>query len=95
MNLNKLNNVVIFEGERGMMICGREKINCYKIAEKLLFGEDIIDGLIEPKAKEYRLNCNCLPGCTTYIYESEVDRTKFNFLGILNSQKISLDEYSG
>lgn len=82
-------------GERGGRICGSANVRCYQETEKKLFGEDIIDGLKDAKAKSFRLGCNCLPACTTITYKAVVDRTIFNFEGILKSYQISLEQYSG
>lgn len=54
-------------------------ISCYRNAQKNLFGHDIIDGLIDENAIEFREKCNCVPGCVSIKYDAEVDRTKFGF----------------
>lgn len=61
-------------------------IPCYRNAQKDLFGQDIIDGLIDENAIEFREKCNCIPGCASVKYNAEVDRAKFGFeehLGIV------------
>lgn len=67
-------------------------IPCYRDAQKNLFGHDIIDGLTDQNAIEFRNKCNCIPGCGSVKYDAEVDRTKFEFeerLGIVANASTS------
>lgn len=76
--------------ERGVRICGAESVKCYREAEQKLYGEDIIDGLEDKKAKRFRKKCNCLPGCTSIMYEAEIDRTQIDLEATRKSFNISL-----
>lgn len=73
----------------------RWECKCYQTAERKLFGEDIIDGLIDEKAKSFRLDCNCLAACTSIAYEAVIDRIKIDFETAFKSYKISLDSVKG
>lgn len=84
-----------FIGKRGTRICGAASVRCYKLAEKNLFGEDVIDGLRDERAKRFRIRCNCLPACTSIVYDAEIDRAKFDWMATLSSFKIPADQYSG
>lgn len=67
-------------------------IPCYRDAQKNLFGHDIIDGLTDQNAIEFRNKCNCIPGCGSVKYDAEVDRAKFGFeerLGIVANASTS------
>lgn len=54
-------------------------IPCYRNAQKNLFGQDIIDGLIDEYAIAFRKNCDCMTGCVNIKYEAVIDRAKFGF----------------
>lgn len=69
----------ILLGSKDTQICGTSMIPCYRNAQKNLFGHDIIDGLTDKNAIEFRENCNCIPGCGSVQYNAEVDRAKFGF----------------
>lgn len=58
-----------------------------------LFGQDIIDGLKNAEAKSFREKCNCLPACTTILYDAEIDRAKFGWTATLNSFNKYKDVY--
>lgn len=61
-------------------ICGTAKAICYLHAREKLFGEDIVEGLEDEKARTFRKNCQCLPSCTSILYDV-ADRTQtFNQL---------------
>lgn len=81
--------MVVFDlvGKRNSNICGSASLNCYETAEKKLFGEDIIDGLHDKDAQLFRENCNCLPACTTMIYDAEIDRAKYDWEATIRSYK--------
>lgn len=64
-------------GNESTNICGTAKIKCYMQAHQSLFEEDIVDGLTDQEAKTFRRECNCLPSCTTIMYDVHVDRAKF------------------
>lgn len=65
-------------------------MECYQGAEKKLFGEDVIDGLNDKSAKSFREQCNCLPACTSIVYDAEIDRARFNWAASLEPFQISL-----
>lgn len=72
-----MNFIFSRKGNESTKICGTAKIDCYMQAQQSLFEEDIVDGLTDKEAKTFRQKCNCLPSCTTIIYDVHVDRAKF------------------
>lgn len=77
-----------------MKICGAASLMCYKKARETLFGEDIIDGLKDKRARLFRENCMCLPACTSITYDANIVRSNFGWKGVFKSHKIPIsDEY--
>lgn len=74
-----------FAGEKGTKICGAASVKCYQNAKLKLFGEDVIDGLRNTEAREFRTHCNCLASCTSIKYEAEINRVKLDFLETLKA----------
>lgn len=68
-------------------ICGAAKVNCYQMAEKRLFGEDVMDGVKDDVVKLFREKCNCLPACTSIFYDADIDRAKLDWDAVLNTYK--------
>lgn len=66
-------------------ICGAALVNCYQKAEKRLFGEDVIDGVKDDLVKMFREDCNCLPACTSIIYDADIDRAPLDWNAVLNT----------
>lgn len=60
-------------------------VNCYKNAEKRLFGEDIMDGLKDEIVRSFREECNCLPACMSIEYDADIDRAKLDWKAVLNT----------
>lgn len=69
-------------------------INCYQKIEEAIFGQDIIDGLENYAAKSFREKCNCLPACTTIIYDGDIDRSKFDWAMMQESFQLPLRGYA-
>lgn len=58
-----------------MKICGAPMCKCYNRAKKEMFEQDLVKGLTNEKAKTFRKMCNCLPDCTSIMYDiSMIDR---------------------
>lgn len=87
--------VISFLGDRQTKVCGSLSIDCYRDAEKRLFGEDIIDGLKDEAAKMFRERCNCLPACKTITYDVAIDRAKIDFEAIIHSNNLNREKYAG
>lgn len=81
-------------GTKGTNICGSAKVKCYEESEEKLYGADVIDGLTDSAAKKFRKNCQCLPMCTSIVYEAEIDRAKFDWQARVKSLNYS-SEYLG
>lgn len=84
----------LIPGERSTKVCGASSVKCYRNAEKKLFGEDIIDGLTDYTAKSFRQNCNCLPTCTSIIYDADIDRARFDWKATLKAYKVPIDAFA-
>lgn len=69
----------MISGQKGVRICGAGSFKCYREAAEKLYGEDIIEGLRDEKAKSFREACDCLPACTAIIYSADIDREKFDW----------------
>lgn len=72
-------------GDNRTKICGAAKVNCYQKAEKRLFGEDVMDGLTDDLVKMVREECNCLPACTSIVYDADIDRAQLDWNAVLNT----------
>lgn len=81
-------------GERKTMICGAASIRCYQAAQRRLFGEFVIDGT-RNDAKLFRENCNCMPSCTSIIYDADIDRAKLNWIEALMNKKFQIHRIMG
>lgn len=80
--------IVDLQGDKNTKICGAGSIKCYQEAEKKLLGEDVIDGLKDHIAKSFRYRCNCLPACTSIVYDAEIDRAKFDWRAAIKNYKM-------
>lgn len=69
-------------------------MRCYQDADKRLYGEDIIDGLVHVDAKAFRTHCNCLPACLSISYEVDIDRAKLRWKEWSKSFNISAYGYA-
>lgn len=63
-------------GDKQTTICGVANLRCYEEAVWKLFSIDIIDGIKDEAAKAFRMNCNCLPSCTSITYDAIFDKNK-------------------
>lgn len=81
--------ISIHSGDNTTKICGLNNIECYRNAEKTLFGEDLIDGLKDTDAKSFREKCNCLPSCTNILYDADIDRNRFDWMSLIKSMRFS------
>lgn len=43
-------------------ICGAASVKCYKEAQRNLFEDDLIQGLVENSAQSFREDCKCISG---------------------------------
>lgn len=82
-------------GAKGTRICGSAKIDCYKLAEQAIFGEDVIEGLPDENAKLFRKKCNCLSACTSIEYDTYIDRANHDVIAALSSYQTPSDQYLG
>ncbi|XP_054725313.1 pickpocket protein 28 [Anastrepha obliqua] len=62
-----------------MPVCGENKIFCYDKAEDILLLREFRQGLKESRL-EYlgTTECNCLPACTSLIYNTEISQGNFD-----------------
>lgn len=49
----------------------------------VLYGEiselEMFDSIEKDMTKSFRDECNCLPACTTIVYNADIDRAKLNY----------------
>lgn len=61
-------------GDNWTKICGMSNIDCYRDAEYKLLRDDLVLGLTDRNAKDFRTNCRCFPLCTSIKHELEINR---------------------
>ncbi|XP_073811878.1 pickpocket protein 28-like [Musca autumnalis] len=69
-----------------MAICGEDKIGCYAHARERLLRKQFKESLENPGEA---IGCNCLPGCTSLDYETEISEASFDLVNTLRA----LDSY--
>ncbi|XP_059608203.1 pickpocket protein 28-like [Phlebotomus argentipes] len=72
-------------------ICGSAMIQCYRQAEYELLQLEIQEDL----SKISNRTCNCLPACTSIVYDSEISQTEADVEKLFNAYEIPADEFSG
>lgn len=65
-----------FTGDQDMRICGAPQCKCHHRTKMEMFEQDVVEGLKNENAKQFRMMCNCLPDCTSIKYDVEIDRVK-------------------
>ncbi|KAH8301008.1 hypothetical protein KR044_010587 [Drosophila immigrans] len=85
-----------------MPVCGEEKIHCYDRAERELLVHEFqrvrvlnVAGGEAPKGAESA--CNCLPACTSLVYNTEISQANFDLEEMLAAEGDTefLREYPG
>ncbi|XP_061399072.1 pickpocket protein 28-like [Musca vetustissima] len=62
-----------------MEICGEDKISCYHKAKDRLKLQQFAEGLQKSSVTSFSsADCNCLPGCTSLSYETEISEGSFD-----------------
>lgn len=51
----------------------------------------MIEGLDDAAARDFRIKCNCLPGCTSIFYDAEIDRARFDWENQIDTYNLSSD----
>ncbi|XP_055693357.1 pickpocket protein 28-like [Lutzomyia longipalpis] len=72
-------------------ICGAAKVACYMEAEYELLQMEIAKDL-NKSSKASR--CNCLPACTSIVYEAETSPTELKWKKLLNAHNIPEEYFS-
>lgn len=85
MNDSFFNEKISSTEDNRTKICGAALVRCYQKAEKRLFGEDVMDGVKDDLVKMFREDCNCLPACTSIIYDADIDRAPLDWNAVLNT----------
>lgn len=44
-----------------------------------------MDGLNDDVVKMFREECNCLPACTSIVYDGDIDRAQLDWNAVLNT----------
>ncbi|XP_005176878.1 pickpocket protein 28-like [Musca domestica] len=65
-----------------MPICGEHKILCYQNARNTLLWQQFKEGLSHSKRVR---GCNCMPGCTSLEYETEISEGSFDLENTLRA----------
>lgn len=69
-----------------MPVCGEDKIYCYDRAEDDLLFKEFSEGL-KTTDFNYRgeTECNCMPACTSLVYNTEISQANFDLEDMLNA----------
>lgn len=69
-----------------MPVCGEDKIYCYDRAEDDLLFKEFNEGL-KTTDFNYRgeTECNCMPACTSLVYNTEISQANFDLEDMLNA----------
>lgn len=68
-------------------ICNQKKVECYNEAEDELMLQKVLTNLdfVEVNQEHGKIDCNCLPSCTSISYDAELSQTDFeSSTGILS-----------
>ncbi|XP_055838659.1 pickpocket protein 28 [Episyrphus balteatus] len=68
-------------------VCDEKKIHCYDLAEDDLLIHEFGEGLNDPNLidSEKKSKCNCLPSCTSLVYNTELSQGNYNMQKMLAS----------
>ncbi|XP_073848490.1 pickpocket protein 28-like [Musca autumnalis] len=75
-----------------MPICGINKIQCYYQARERLLQKQFKEGL-ENAEEASGGGCNCLPGCTSLEYETEISEGYYEWLKIMQAYAVYDADY--
>lgn len=76
-----------FAGDRNTKVCGPAKIECYRMAERVL--------LTSNRAKAFREKCNCLQVCRSLDYGGNIDRIESDMLVVHKSEEVEEKKEKG
>ena len=69
-------------GHNNTKICGTGKYECMKLAESILYTEEVYEKFLDrPKKlmRETTVDCNCMPLCTDLSYNTETSQTSWTW----------------
>lgn len=77
-------------------ICGASKIQCYNDAEDTLLEREFTEGL-QSSEENFRgeTSCNCLPACTSIVYEAELSQADFDWHSLFMAYGSDMNEFPG
>ncbi|GAB0097251.1 pickpocket protein 28 [Sergentomyia squamirostris] len=74
------------------LICGTAKVSCYNAVEYELLRAEVTADL----QKNYSHSpCNCLPACTSIVYDAEISQTDVEWRKMLNAYRVPEGEFNG
>ena len=73
-------------------ICGQKQVQCYKKAK-----DDLIKAEFNESGENKigKINCNCLPSCTSIKYDVEITQNEFQYVELFNAYGADLNEFPG
>lgn len=74
-------------------ICGAANIECLHRSIIKLAAKKFADGLLDD-IDVIKKGCNCLPACTSILYDAEVSQAKFNWLDTFSAQRINVSNFN-
>ncbi|XP_018335267.1 pickpocket protein 28 [Agrilus planipennis] len=80
-------------------ICGSKKLVCMHEAQVSLLKNQVEYGLKKSGSNDEdssdRYTCDCLPACTSLIYNAETSQADFNWQKVFESYKVNFSEFPG
>ncbi|ERL89696.1 hypothetical protein D910_07059, partial [Dendroctonus ponderosae] len=83
--------------EEGTEICGVGSIVCMFEAQNELLQREVQSGLKREKSPEENpaSDCDCLPGCTSLVYNAETSQADFMWEKLFQAYKANMSEFPG
>ncbi|XP_066139923.1 pickpocket protein 28-like [Euwallacea fornicatus] len=83
--------------EEGTEICGSANIVCMFDAQNELLRKEVRSGLNreEDASVDLESHCDCLPGCTSLVYNAETSQADFMWEKVFEAYKSNMSEFPG
>ncbi|KAF7280748.1 pickpocket protein 28-like [Rhynchophorus ferrugineus] len=82
--------------EEGTPICGSGSITCMFEAQNELLRREVQSGINREEDESQKTSeCDCLPGCTSLVYNAETSQAEFNWARVFQSYKVNFSEFPG
>lgn len=86
----------MIKGSPEIPICGPMKIQCISNAEDDLLTTEYKQGTYNSSLNHRgETTCNCLPACTSIVYDAEISQADFDWKNLFIAYKNPIDEFPG